>query len=576
MKRAYFYKNTNLHENGQMRVPSDNLKTSYFRMKKMNIYIGLLLVILATSCSDDFLEKIPYDKKVAENFYSTSTDAFEGVVSVYDMMQYAGWDAPIILAEVASDNCLGGSGAGDGPGLQNIDRFDVGNINSYEDLWIMYYKGIYRANVVLENIDNVTWTQKETGLKDKYIAEVRFLRAFYYFNLVQLFGNVPLVTKTLAPEDANIPQATPEEVYKYIAEDLKFAVETLPAVSFTKIPQSEYGRVTKWAAEGLLARVFLYYTGYYGKTDLAGVITKSDARNYLDDVINNSGYGLLDKFEDLWEASPTYAGEDNKETVFAIKYTYKNQSNIAWSQHDGNVWQVMIGCRAKNYPPFGKGWGFAPVTPNLYYSYDPADTRQNGSIIHWDTLMAHDPNVKPYDLIDQREWTSMLWKKYMPKANSEAQTATEELGGNFMINNYTDQIIIRYADILLMAAELHLDDNLGLSQSYFNQVRQRAFRDQYAGKEKTLSNNSTGIQLLMEERRHEFALEGLRYWDLLRQGIDVTERTIDGMTTTVISGGLPPSESVSIFRPETKGLFPIPLTQIILSNGVLKQNPGWE
>jgi hypothetical protein len=492
------------------------------------------------------------------------------------MLQYGGWDTPIILTEVASDNCLGGSGNSDGPGLQQMDRFDVGSINSYGDLWQNYYKGIYRANVVLENIDNVTWTTKEIGLKAQYIAEVRFLRAFYNFNLVQLFGNIPLVTKTLAPEEANMPQADPAEVYKFIADDLKYAIETLPAIPYNKMATTDYGRVTKWAAEALMGRVFLYYTGYYGKQDIEGIVTKQDVRNYLDDVVNNSGYALLNKFEDLWEASTNYAGEDNKETVFAIKYTYKNQANVAWSQHDGNAWQVMIGCRGKNYPPFGKGWGFATVTPQLFYSFDPADSRQNSSIIHWDTLMANNANIKAFDVSDQREWTGMIWKKYMPKANNETQTVTEELGGNFMINNYTDQVIIRYADVLLMSAELHLDDNLALAQNYFNQVRQRAFGDKYAGKEKILSNNQMGIQILMEERRHEFALEGLRYWDLLRQGVEVAKSAIDGVVNTVVSGASTASEVESIFRPETKGLFPIPLTQIILSNGVLKQNPGWQ
>src|SRR5690606_17145366 len=157
-------------------------------------------------------------------------------------------------------------------------------------------------------------------LRAVYEAETRFIRAFLYFDMIRLWGHIPLLT---APSSENIPQSDPVEVYQVIAGDLQFAIGNLPSTSYADQATATHGRVTKWAAESLMGRVFLYYTGYYKQTDLVGMVDKSTVLGYLEDVINNGGFSLVENFAHLWPASLTnYAGEDNKETVFAIKYTY--------------------------------------------------------------------------------------------------------------------------------------------------------------------------------------------------------------------------------------------------------------
>jgi hypothetical protein len=534
-------------------------------MKKINILLAVIMLLSYIGCEKDFLDRYPYDKKVVGNFYQTPQDAFEALVAVYDVLQGAvigdnDYDNIILISEIASDNCFGGAGANDDLRLQVWDDFEDLFYNPHALQWRKYYRGIYRANVFLENVDNVEWGSSE-DLKNRYIAECRFLRAYFYFDLVRLFGHIPLLTEVVDAGNLKIPQADPEDVYKFIAEDLKYAIDNLQAVPYQGIPTYEYGRVTKWAAEALLGRVFLYYTGYYNKSDIAGIVTKSDARTYIDDVINNSGHALVDTFEYLWQYSfEKFVGEDNEETVFTIKYTYKDYGD--YTKRDGNRWQVMIGLRNQVIIPYASGWGAATVNPELWNAYDTSDTRREGSILGWDELGI------TFETIDQREYTGYNWRKFVPLTDTLGNLITENYGGNFMRDNYFDYPVIRYSDVLLMGAELHLDDNLGLAQSYYDKVRDRAFLDNQH--RKTLTGNAAGMSLIMEERRLELAFEGHRYYDLLRQGgladnLSVAKAAIDCGDPYPVT-----------FRPETEGVFEIPPPEIVLSDETLIQNPGWK
>jgi hypothetical protein len=534
-------------------------------MKKINIFLAVIVLFSYISCEEDFLDRYPYDKKVVGNFYQTPKDAFEALVAAYDVLQGGNvsdndYDNIILISEIASDNCFGGAGANDDYRLQVWDDFEPRYYNPHALQWQKYYRGIYRTNVFLENVDNVEWGSSE-HLKNRYIAEARFLRAYFYFDLIRLFGHVPLLTEVLDAGSLAVPQADPAEVYEFIAEDLAFAIDNLPAIPYQSIPSSEYGRVTKWAAEGLLARVFLYYTGYYNQNDIAGIVTKSDARAYIDDIVNNSGYALVDTFEHLWHYSfEKFVGEDNIESVFAIKFTYKDFGDN--TKRDGNRWQVMIGLRNQIIIPYGRGWGAATVNPGLWNAYDTSDTRREGTILGWDELGLS------FTTDDQREYTGYNWRKFCPLTDSLGNLITQELGGDFMRDNYFDYPVIRFSDVLLMGAELHLDDNLSLAQSYFDEVRDRAFLDDQH--RITLTNDASGMDLIMEERRFELALEGHRYYDLLRQGglagnLSVAKAAIDCIEPYSVT-----------FKPETEGIFEIPPPQIELSEGTLIQNPGWE
>lgn len=528
-------------------------------MKKYIIFCHLLLLLM-TSCSEEFLDRSPYDQLATANYYKTPEEIKAALTATYDMLQRDGWNAFIIVSEWMSDNCTAGGGVNDGPGQNQYDEFYCIERDLSVAHWQNYYNGIKRANIVIANIDKPNWKERELPLRNQYLAEARFLRAFFYYRLVLLFENIPLVTGVINPEEAtNFKQAKPDEVYELIANDLKFASENLPPTSFLAMSPNNYGRVTKWAAQALLARVWLFYTGYYNKDNLAG-LSKQQITAYIDDIVDNSGHKLLNNFEDLWLHSkmknPNYS-EYHSENIFSIKYTHQGVG--AWGQNDGNRWQVMIAARNKNYPPYGKGWALAPVNKSVFDAFDPNDLRRDASIIDWDTELG--PGV--YDVSDQRNPTGYGWKKYSPLAFSVNQTEVEGIGGNFMIDNYQDEYIIRYADVLLMGAELHLADGTGKDVTYYNLVRERAFKNTFEPK------TSVTLKDIMDERRFEFVLEGLRYWDLLRQGLEVAENEIENNSTQY---------RVDFPRevPSFRGFLKIPETEIALMKGNLKQNEFWE
>ncbi|HCX24128.1 MAG: RagB/SusD family nutrient uptake outer membrane protein [Flammeovirgaceae bacterium] len=528
-------------------------------MKSIKILIITVATLGLVSC-EDFLTTEPLTTVTDVNYYKTPGDAYTALVGCYDGLQTV-WSNAVsvpLVSEIMSDNCYGGFGASDAYNFQAIDEFNIDRAPSYQNLygdnWSAYYEAVYRCNVLLGKMDQIEWGTEE-NLRAGYEAEARFIRAYLYFDMVRLWGNIPLITE---PTTDNVQQAAPADVYKLIAEDLVFAAANLDSDPYTSQNPSTYGRVTKWAAEALIGRAYLYYTGYYGQSDLAGVVSGTQALAYLEDVIANGGFGLVEDFANLWPAASgaNYAGEDNKETVFAIKYTYTSDYN---GNTDGNHWLVMFGMREQSFYPYGNGWGGGTVNPKLWNAYDDTDTRKVASII------SVEDEELDFDETRQREYTGYYTKKYTPLSDADGNSVAVELGGtNFMIGQFQDYVSIRYADVLLMAAELGSAN----AQSYFDMVRQRAYGDAFTALSPTTAN-------IMNERYLEFALEGIRYYDLLRQGLDVASAAITE-TTTLLSGGAEETVTISAENfMETQGLQQIPYTQITLSSGVLKQNTGW-
>ena len=538
-------------------------------MKFYKIIIVATIMLNAYSCSQDFLDTKPITQKTDLSYYTTPAEAEEALTGCYDGLQnnYSDVYSMPVSAVVLSDLCFGGTGATDADDFKMLDEYDMNvapsYMNIYNNSWINSYKTIFRCNMLISRLDQVDWGNNPQLSKD-IEAEARFIRAYTYFDMVRMFERIPLLSK---PSTDNIPQSDPDSTYALIAEDLLFAANNMSATPYNQIASTDYGHATKWAAEGLLARVFLFYTGYYGKDDLLGMITKADALSYVEDIIANSGHGLIDNFYDLWPAAAqyqavengkaiddnTYAGETNKEVVFSIKYTYTGS--------DGNKWIIMNGMRLTTWAERGydTGWGANTVSPEFYNSFDPNDDRKAASII------AIEEEGIEFSPVQAKEYTGYYNKKYTPLCTADGTSLAVSLGAaSNMTGQNQDFFAIRYADVLLMAAELGSNNAL----SYVNQVRERAH---------VAPVSSVNKDVIFNERKFELAFEGLRYWDLLRYDHTLAYAAEKvSFTGTVLNGDVETEKVVKGDKLiETRGLYQIPYTQITLSDGVLKQNPGW-
>ncbi|RRN78114.1 RagB/SusD family nutrient uptake outer membrane protein, partial [Pseudoxanthomonas sp. SGD-10] len=357
-------------------------------MKKSKfIYRSILMATLFLgSCKSDFLDVEPMTSVLESNFYKTAADAEMALVGCYDGYQRTSSNGNLafyVASEILSDNCFGGTGQTDGRAYQVLDRFDQSQSNSDNNLfngtWTDYYAGIFRCNTLINKLDGTDFGSN-TAARTRIEGEAKFLRALMYFDLVRLFERIPLLTE---PTRDNVAQADPKETYQLIVEDLKFAANNIPADAYPKAnAATNDGRVTPYAAKALLARVYLFYTGYYGADDLG--ITKAEVLQGLEDVIASDEFELVEDFSALWPASSyipnpadntldvsNYAGKGNVEVVFAQKFnnTQNYDGNV-----DGNRWLVMLGMRNTNWSPYGKGWGACTVSKRLVNEFNDNDT----------------------------------------------------------------------------------------------------------------------------------------------------------------------------------------------------------
>ncbi len=551
-------------------------------MKKIIYFIvGMLLL---TSC-EDFLDSSNKTKKDSSNFPQTEADVSQLLTGIYAIL---GRPEPLgslfFVSELMSDDRLGGGGPDD-KSCKAIDQFKKSSEDMFNNPWRAMYFGVYRSNYLLANLDNVVWNSEES--KNKILGETHFLRAYFYFDLARMFGEVPMV---LEPEPVNIPKTPANQLYAQIASDLKNAIEMLPSVKFQDIDRAkDLGRVTKWAAEALMARVFLFYTGYYRTEALpladGGQVTKAEVTDWIVDCVKNSGHDLLPDFRNLWAYSYvqdykytadnnlSWAGDGSVETVFSIKYSALSND---WNspQQKSNQICLYSGFREQNFTktfPFGQGWGMGTVNPKIYNDWDPNDVRRDASVLD----VRNTDEVADFDFGggNQQDNTCYFQKKYIPinvwtdETKTKVYNFSHELygmeGTDYQRDNIQDLILIRFSDVLLMAAELGAPN----AQQYLDRVRSRA----------GLGSVPATLENIKAERRFELAFEGIRYYDLLRWH---DEDQITANQTGIVTynrRGMANAETTNIaFRPETGGFLPIPQTQIDLSGGVLTQNAGWE
>ena len=561
-------------------------------MKAINY---ILLTVAGTLClasCDNFLDTQSLTKKNTGNFPANETDAYQMVAGIYTVMNNNLSDPesdPFYVFELAGDDRLGG-GSQSNIGAQGMDRLMSHKKDAFERFWSARYKGIFRANNAIATMDNVQgWTSE--NVKRQLLGEAYFLRAFYYFNFAQVFGEVPLILTT---EAVNAPKASSEEIYAQIASDLKMAINTFPA---SKYPEFGEGHASKWVAEAMMARVWLFYTGFYGKSELplaeGGSVSKNEVVAWLEDCIKNSGHRLVSDQRNLWPYTNPYTAKDypyaqaaglvwesdeNAEIMFSVKMS--NKASFAAEDLRHNRVVEYFNPRkagASSFPFNATGYSNGPVCESLWLDWgsDPdyaGDYRRTGSICkRADELPAYKG-----DAAKEVENTDLLAKKYLGCGAYEGESLKESYayfygGENNKQTGLTQALVwLRFADVLLMHSELTDGAVIYNGKSGLNAVRQRA----------NLPDINYSLANLKKERRFELCFEALRWNDLRRWG-DVEEIVKNQEGNKILNQGVEGVYQWQAAHPFMErynatggGFFKIPESQITLSEDVLVQNPG--
>ena len=492
-------------------------------MKTINIkkyLVVILFLVLLISCSDDFVDVKPTGDN-SEDFFNSEEDYQNALIGAYDMLQSSYIN--VMLGEIASDNTLaGGESATDVLGIQEIDDMVHTPQNAQlRDIWGWMYSGVNRANYILEFKDKTDFVGKE-----KVLAEATFLRAYYYFELVKWFGDVPFVVdkRIQFGEQFNLDRTPKSEIYTQLEADLIFAADNLPYIQETK------GRVTKGAAQALLGKIYLFQQKY------------DEAAAVLDNLIQNGPHDLVADYNSIFEE----AGENNIESVFEIQYFEDQGAGFGCLQcSEGNVAVGFSGIRNYSGPEFSSGFSFNVPVQEAYDAFEDGDLRRDVAILDINAWAA----TTGATFGEGYEHTGYFNRKYLPRVRGANAQGDRNLTNP---NNYR---AIRFADVLLMAAEAFnrsSSPNDTKAQAYLNRVRERAFGNA------TRNIVSTGDNLynnILEERRTELVGEGHRFFDLVRTGRA--------------------AQSINGFVAGKHELFPIPAIEIQLAGNRWSQNPNY-
>lgn len=488
-------------------------------MNTRNLFLTLTFLFLGTSaCEDDFIGRTPVFSIDSENYFNAEADYNNALIAAYDLLQASYLN--VMLGEIASDNTLaGGESATDVIGIQQVDDMIHTPVNDQlQSIWNWMFAGINRASYILEFQDKT-----EFDGRAQIIAEARFLRAYYQFELVKWFGPIPLKgdVRFALGDETSLPRASVAEVFAAIESDLELAIPDLAVTA----PQ--VGRVSRGAAQALLGKAYVFQSK---NTEAAAVLRQ---------VIDGGAYQLSDDFDNIFEQT----GENGPGAVFEVQYTDAEGAGFGCLQcSEGNVAVGFNGIRNHTGPFFDSGFSFNVPTQEAFESFEPGDQRRDVAILDIDAWAAETGASFGVG----NEHTGYYNRKYI------ARQGDSNIGDQNLTNpnNYRS---IRYADVLLLAAEaLNATGNDELARDYLNQVRRRAFGDT------DHDVNSSGAALrdfILEERRLELMGEGHRFFDLVRTG--EAAGAIEGFTAG------------------KHELFPVPFQEVQFSNGNWNQNPGY-
>lgn len=597
-------------------------------MKKIFYSLAIAGALFATSC-DDLLDTENYSKADTSSFPKTETDAEQIVTSCYNaliLLCSNKVESHTVFTHLMMSDDLYGAGSTSNIGAQSFDRMMTSDTEFFADAWADYYKGVFRCNYAIQalsELPDATFKSKEN--KDYLLGQAYFLRAWNFWELTNNFETFPLLT---SPETVNVPRASVDTIYTRIADDLTQAINLMPARYGYSTEAGRSGRATKYAAEALMARIWMFYTGFYKKSDMAG-ISKQQVISYLQDVTGGqSGFGLEADPREIWPYTNDYSsgvayGQDfgtysNKEN---LHWVGNHSKETVWAAHFSYVWVSngnaghnrlgeYMGLRnsassptAECYP-YGIGYTNGSVNPKLVEDwvtdpdYGTADKRL------WGSVFAVDNAAEIYSGGDGGNWwnegcyvelpnhqgndskeveKSMFHNKKYNVNTAYSDGNKSQLYKNFFyaipgfngsnsnqFDNRNDLIYIRYADVLLML------DELTESTSGMNQLRTRAGLKPYDG---------YTFERLQKERRFELCFEGERFNDLRRwypetAGAVISKNQVGGFIEyrgKTVAGGYQEIAGNGLDKRyrETRGFQMIPNTQIILSEDVLTQTPGF-
>lgn len=531
------------------------------------IFYILTLALSFSSCKKEWLEIDQPGAQPVDGFYKTDEQAEQALIAAYAQLQrqYAstGYVSPRLLKAIPSDMInAGGGDVGDQAWLQQINLYiNSASTPNVWDVWRAYYFTIYRANIIIENVEPV-------GAKEAIVGEAYALRAYMYFELTNMFKDVPLILKEQKPSEYYVEKSTQAEIYTQIEKDLEMAIGMIPEVQPAK------WRMGKGFAQTMLAKTYMFQDKNY-----------QEAFELLDKVVKSGQYSLEQKFDDVLHLPGEWGNESMWEIGFRSNNPYGN--GFPWNPDDAESSINMVLCGPRDFAGAHTinrgGWGFQNPTEWIYNKFDVNDPRRNESVISWDDFQAkyyetggvyeqyiasqpsdYEPSAS--DSVKWSGWDTKRWQiEGFLRMKYDART-TERQEPEWEYSAGTNERIMRFAEVLLLAAEAKVKlGQGGEAAPYINQLRNRA------GFATPLT--SVTMDVIEYERIAELAFEGHRWFDLRRWGkLDATLSAFSSFENQKVTDGELNSDPREFNS--KNAYFPIPFEELA-SNPNLTQNEGW-